>query len=78
MRRTRIIFAVTGSVAAVKGPEIAVRLADEFDVHILFTQGGENFWRQGEKYNPRYWNLYTRTYNPNMISCEYGSISEDL
>lgn len=56
-RRTRIILAVTGSVAAVKGPEIAVRLVKEldFDVHILLTRGGEFFWK-GSEYNKQYWN----------------------
>jgi len=58
-RRTRIILAVTGSVAAVKGPEIAVRLVKEldFDVRILLTRGGEFFWRNAKDYNKQYWNL---------------------
>ncbi|MGK3734312.1 MAG: phosphopantothenoylcysteine synthetase/decarboxylase [Bacillariaceae sp.] len=57
-RRPRILFAVTGSVAAVKGPEIAVRLVKEldFDVRILLTHGGENFWNKAKDYNQRYWN----------------------
>ena len=58
-RRPRILFAVTGSVAAVKGPEIAVRLVNELDldVRILLTRGGENFWSKARDYNPRYWDL---------------------
>lgn len=58
-RRTRIILAVTGSVAAVKGPEIAVRLVKEldYDVRILLTRGGEFFWRNAKDYNKQYWNL---------------------
>lgn len=57
-RRSRILFAVTGSVAAVKGPEIAVRLVKElgFDVRILLTHGGENFWSKAKDYNQQYWN----------------------
>ena len=57
-RRPRILFAVTGSVAAVKGPEIAVRLVKElgFDVRILLTHGGENFWSKAKDYNQQYWN----------------------
>mmetsp|Transcript_9094 Transcript_9094/g.19660 ORF Transcript_9094/g.19660 Transcript_9094/m.19660 type:complete len:257 (-) Transcript_9094:1170-1940(-) len=58
-RRPRVLFAVTGSVAAVKGPEIAVRLVNELDldVRILLTRGGENFWSKARDYNPHYWDL---------------------
>jgi hypothetical protein len=58
-RRPRILYAVTGSVAAVKGPEIAVRLVNglDFDVRILLTRGGENFWNKAKDYNPQYWKL---------------------
>jgi phosphopantothenoylcysteine synthetase/decarboxylase len=58
-RRSRILYAVTGSVAAVKGPEIAVRLVNElnFDVRILLTRGGENFWSKAKDYNLQYWNM---------------------
>ena len=58
-RRPRILFAVTGSVAAVKGPEIAVRLVTEcdYDVRVLLTRGGENFWNKAKDYNPKYWDL---------------------
>ena len=58
-RRPRILFAVTGSVAAVKGPEIAVRLVTEcgYDVRVLLTRGGENFWNKAKDYNPKQWDL---------------------
>jgi phosphopantothenoylcysteine synthetase/decarboxylase len=57
-RRPRILLAVTGSVAAIKGPEIAVRLATKIkaDVKILLTKGGENFWSKAKTYNPAAWN----------------------
>lgn len=56
-KRSRVLFAVTGSVAAVKAPEIAVRLANELevDVRILLTRGGENFWNKAKEYSPVYW-----------------------
>ena len=56
-RRSRILFAVTGSVAAVKGPEIAARLVNELDldVRILLTRGGENFWSKAKDYDPHSW-----------------------
>lgn len=59
-RRPRILFAVTGSVAAVKGPEIAVRLVTECncDVRILLTRGGENFWNKAEAYDTHYWDYH--------------------
>jgi phosphopantothenoylcysteine synthetase/decarboxylase len=47
---------VTGSVAAVKSPEIAVRLVREHhDVCVLLTAGGLNFWNKAQEYNPTYW-----------------------
>jgi Flavoprotein len=57
-RRPRILLGVTGSVAAVKAPEIAVRLCRECDadVKILLTRGGENFWTKAESYDPINWN----------------------
>ena len=54
-----ILLAITGSVAAVKGPEIAVRLAVgvQADVTILLTRGGQNFWDKAEAYNKMHWDL---------------------
>ena len=56
-RRPRILLGITGSVAAIKGPEIVVRLVKELQVNvrILLTQGGHNFWNKAEDYNPRVW-----------------------
>jgi len=60
-RCPRILLGVTGSVAAVKAPEIAVRLQKEYDadVKILLTRGGENFWTKAAIYDPRHWSLLT-------------------
>jgi hypothetical protein len=56
-RRPRVLLAVTGSVAAVKGPEIAVRLVREAgaDVRVLLSRGGENFWTKAGAYDGKYW-----------------------
>lgn len=56
-RRPRILLAITGSVAAIKGPEMAVRLVEEVkaDVKILLTRGGQNFWDKAESYDPQHW-----------------------
>lgn len=55
-RRPRILLGVTGSVAAVKGPELACKLAREgHDVCVLLTRGGENFWTKAGEYDPQSW-----------------------
>ncbi|KAL7534725.1 hypothetical protein ACHAWF_004934 [Thalassiosira exigua] len=51
-RRPRILLGVTGSVAAVKGPKLALLLADEAgagaDVKVVLTRTVErHFWREG-------------------------------
>ena len=74
-RRSRILFAVTGSVAAVKGPEIAVRLVNELDldVRILLTRGGENFWSKAKDYNKKYWDLLQEL----LLSSENKTVDDD-
>jgi hypothetical protein len=49
-RRPRILLGVTGSVAAVKGPKLALRLAREVkaDVRVILTRTVEQyFWKEG-------------------------------
>ena len=49
-RRPRILLGVTGSVAAVKGPRLALRLAREAhaDVKVVLTRTVEQyFWKEG-------------------------------
>ena len=56
-RRPRVLLGVTGSVAAVKGPELAVRLTRDVhcDVRVLLTAGGSNFWFKAQDYDPNNW-----------------------
>jgi hypothetical protein len=56
-RRPRVLLGITGSVAAVKGPEIAVRLRHEanVDVKVLLTQGGHNFLTKAKEYDSHNW-----------------------
>jgi len=56
-RNPRILLGVTGSVAAVKAPELALRLSRDLkmDVRIVLTRGGKNFWNKSGDYNPEYW-----------------------
>lgn len=58
--KTRVILGVTGSVAAVKAPEIALRLVGEqgVAVKILLTQGGRHFWDQSRNYNKEIWTKF--------------------
>ena len=53
----RVLLGVTGSVAAVKAPEIAVRLVTEFqaEVKVLLSSGGKNFWDKAVDYDRKYW-----------------------
>ena len=49
-RRPRIILGVTGSIAAVKGPRLALRLANELkaDVKVVLSRTVEQyFWKEG-------------------------------
>mmetsp|Transcript_25966 Transcript_25966/g.54175 ORF Transcript_25966/g.54175 Transcript_25966/m.54175 type:complete len:140 (-) Transcript_25966:3865-4284(-) len=56
-RRQQILLGVSGSVAAVKAPEIAVRLCRELNanVKILLTAGARNFWEQAHEYSDHWW-----------------------
>lgn len=59
-RRPRILLGVTGSVAAVKGPELVLCMVRTLgaDVKVLMTKGGEHFWNKSKDYNPSIWNEF--------------------
>lgn len=52
-----ILLGVTGSVAAVKAPELVIELIEKLKVHVkvLLTQGGKNFWTKAAQYDPDSW-----------------------
>mmetsp|Transcript_13131 Transcript_13131/g.26809 ORF Transcript_13131/g.26809 Transcript_13131/m.26809 type:complete len:307 (-) Transcript_13131:37-957(-) len=60
-RRPRVLLGVTGSIAAVKAPRLAIRLATELkaDVKVVLTRTVEQyFWKEGkacETYDPACW-----------------------
>ena len=57
-RPLHILLGVSGSVAAVKAPEIAVQLARSAVpclVRVLLTKGGTVFWNKAQRYNPVVW-----------------------
>jgi len=60
MSETRVLLGVTGSVAAVKAPEIALRLFEQegCSVKIILSQGGRHFWDQSKNYNQDVWNRF--------------------
>jgi len=50
-RRPRILLGITGSIAAVKGPSLALRLSNELkaDVKVVLTRTVEHyFWKEGK------------------------------
>jgi Flavoprotein len=55
-----ILLGVTGSVAAVKVPELISRLLDRFgtkiSIKVVLTQGGKNFWEKASTYDAAHWN----------------------
>jgi phosphopantothenoylcysteine decarboxylase len=62
-----ILLGVTGSVAAVKAPELAVRLSKLGTVKVLLTRGGGNFWSKAATYNPQAYQECTAASNNNTI-----------
>jgi phosphopantothenoylcysteine decarboxylase len=56
-RKPNVLLAVTGSVAGIKGPELAVRIHQDCNatVRVLLTKGGTKFWDKGKGYNRHYW-----------------------
>lgn len=57
-RKPRILLGVTGSVATVKIPQLALRLIEQLhvDVRIVLTHGAQYFWNTSVKtYDPISW-----------------------
>jgi len=77
MERKNVLLGITGSVAAVKGPEIAVRLAENgADVKILLTRGGANFWNKAKDYDPTSWAKFESLITPSSFT-SYSSLRVD-
>jgi hypothetical protein len=55
----KILLGVTGSVAAIKAPEIICKLIDAFksniSIKVVLTKGGKNFWDKASIYDPKHW-----------------------
>ena len=69
-RRPRILLGITGSVAAVKGPKLALRLANEVkaNVKVILTRTVEQyFWKEGKavpSYDADSWNEFHKVVVP--------------
>jgi hypothetical protein len=62
-RPLQILLGVSGSVAALRAPEIAVQLVQESRpavVQILLTKGGSIFWKKAPHYDPLAWSDFQR------------------
>lgn len=76
MVRRNVLVGVTGSVAAVKGPEICLQLLElNYKVKVLLTQGGAHFWKKAEEYDPTSWNALQEKIEEQkiIIHCKYQS-----
>jgi Flavoprotein len=66
-RDHRILLGVTGSVAAIKAPEIAIELINCLgcaQVKVLITKGGETFWDKAKDYAPAIWEKFQKYQQP--------------
>ena len=69
-RRPHILLGITGSVAAVKGPKLALRLAAEIkaDVKVVLTRTVEHyFWKEGRavsSYDVESWKEFQEAISP--------------
>lgn len=55
-KRLNILLGVTGSVAAVKAPKVAVELSKlGHHVRVLLSAGGTNFWSKAKDYDNQSW-----------------------
>ena len=62
-RRLNILLGVSGSVASVKGPELAIKLSKVANVKVIMTQRGKYFWNLTETYNKEMFDLFNTMEN---------------
>ena len=75
-RRSRVLVGVTGSVAAVKSPLVALKISRELnaDVIILLTRAGKTFWTKAPTYDPITWEEFEKR---KKLSDKEGSLFSD-
>ncbi len=68
-RPPQILLGITGSVASIKGPELALSLARSLraKVIVVLTSGGTNFWYKAKDYNETKWREYCQ-----CMACDEG------
>jgi phosphopantothenoylcysteine synthetase/decarboxylase len=82
MPEFHVLLGVTGSVAAVKAPEIALRLVQELlpqqndkevvivRVRVLLTTAAKHFWNQASEYDFTTWDKFQKYHYENPTSIE--------
>jgi len=69
--KPNVLLAITGSVAAVKGPQIALLLSDFCNVRVVATPVSQFFWEKSENYNQPMWELFQNIDPPIEIFDNY-------
>ena len=57
-KRPNILLGITGSVAAVKGPELALSLSEFANVKVVLTKHGKRFWDLASTYDKDTFGLF--------------------
>ena len=57
-KRPNVLLGITGSVAAVKGPELALRLSEFANVKVVLTKHGKRFWDLASTYDKDTFRLF--------------------
>lgn len=66
-RRIRVLLGVTGSVAAVKAPELVVQLCQFATVKVVLTSGGRNFWDKAIGYDSAAWASFLECLDQGLV-----------
>uniref|UniRef100_K3WBB5 Flavoprotein domain-containing protein n=1 Tax=Globisporangium ultimum (strain ATCC 200006 / CBS 805.95 / DAOM BR144) TaxID=431595 RepID=K3WBB5_GLOUD len=64
IRKPRILLCASGSVATVKVPELALKLAEFAEVKLVVTKAGDFFLQKVSEYNPSAWGAFTARAEP--------------
>jgi hypothetical protein len=70
----RILLGVTGSVAAIKAPEVVVQLVTQCnaEVKVVLSRGGKTFWDKAADYDPVSWGILCEMLQQVDVN-EYGN-----
>ena len=78
-RKKRVLLGVSGSVAAIKGPELCLRLMEQgFEVKVVLTSGGSNFWHKANEYNGEAWLKLQEAKEKNLLIIHCALIKKSV